>query len=166
MPIFIVIGAALTIFWGIPTARNAMESKNWPLSEGRITVSDVSENYDSDNNGKTYSAKVAFEYTVNGRQYVGSRVTFGDYDSSDPAHASGIVMRYPVGESVQVYYDPDEPKTSVLEPGTSWSSFVGLGAGGIFSLIGIIGFAFALKKVRSGGATVAPQVAPPTPPQP
>ena len=43
---------------------------------------------------------------------------------------------------------------------------LGLGEGGIFSLIGIIGFAFALKKVRSGGATVAPQVAPPTPPQP
>ena len=155
MPIFAVVGIALTIFWGIPTARNAMESKNWSLAEGRITISDVSENYDSNDGGITYTAKVAYEYTVNGVPYAGGTVTFGDYGSSDPAHASGIVSRYPVGKTVQVYYDQENPKTSVLEAGTRWSSFVGIGAGLLFSIVGILGFVIALRKVRK---KVEPQV--------
>ena len=157
MPIFAIVGVLLTIFWGIPTARNAMESKNWPSVDGRISISDVSENYDSDNNSVTYGAKVAYNYIVNGLSYMGSTVAFGDYSSSDPSHAGNIVSRYPVGKSVKVYYDPDDPKTSVLESGAGWSSFMGLIVGIAFAAIGVAGFLFARKKLRS--QTTAP---PPT----
>ncbi|MDP3792723.1 MAG: DUF3592 domain-containing protein [bacterium] len=150
MPIFAVVGIALTIFWGIPTARNAMESKNWPSTDGRITISDVSKNYDSEDDSVTYGAKVTYNYTVNGMIYMGGTVAFGDYSSSDPSHAGGIVSRYPVGKSVKVYYDPSDPKTSALEPGAGWSSFVGLMAGIAFAAIGVVGFFFARKKLRSG----------------
>jgi len=162
MPIFAVIGILLTIFWGIPTARNAMESKNWPSAGGRITISGVSENYDSDNNSVTYNAKVAYNYTVNGLSYTGSTVAFGDYSSSDPSHAGSIVSRYPVGKSIKVYYDPDNPKTSVLEPGAGWNSFVGLMVGIGFGIIGIIGFLFARKKFHSETATPPPATAEPS----
>ena len=164
MLIFAVIGILLTIFWGIPTARNAMESKNWPSADGRITISSVSENYDSDDNSVTYGAKMAYNYTVNGLPYTGGTVAFGDYSSSDPSHAGGIVSRYPVGKSVKVYYDPSDPKMSALEPGAGWSSFVGLMVGIGFGIIGVAGFLFARKKLHS--ETTPPP--PPTiePPQP
>ncbi|MDP3696713.1 MAG: DUF3592 domain-containing protein [Candidatus Taylorbacteria bacterium] len=164
MPIVAVVGIALTIFWGIPTARNAMESKNWPSADGRITISDVSKNYDSEDDSVTYGAKITYNYTVNGITYMGGTVTFGEYSSSDPSHAGGIVSRYPVGKSVKVYYDPKDPKTSALEPGAGWSSFVGLLAGIGFSIIGVVGFLFARKKLRS--QTTAPPPTTTEPPQP
>lgn len=154
MPIFTIIGIALTIFWGIPTARNAMQSQKWPSVDGRITISSVSESHSSNNNDLIYTAKVAYEYTVNNVGHVGSTVAFGDYGSSDPAHAGSIVSRYPVGKIVNVYYNPDESQTSVLEPGTGWSSFMGLIVGALFSLVGIAGFIVSLKKVRQ--ETIAP----------
>lgn len=165
MPVFAVIGVLLTIFWGIPTARNAMESRNWPSADGRIIISDVSENYDSENGSITYTAKVAYNYTVNGLPYTGSTVAFGDFGSSDPSHAGGIVSRYPVAKSVKVYYDPDEPKTSVLEPGSGWSSFMGLIVGIAFAIIGVVGFIFARKKFRSESTAPPPITEAPTQPQ-
>jgi len=163
MPIFAVVGVALTIFWGIPTARNAMESKNWPSTDGQITISNMSKNYDSDDGSVTYGAQVAYNYTVNSLSYTGSTVTFGDYGSSDPSHAGGIVSRYPVGKSVKVYYDSGDPKTSALEPGAGWSSFIGLIVGIGFGIIGVIGFLFARKKLRSETATPPVTTEPPQP---
>lgn len=163
MPILAVIGILLIIFWGIPTARNAMESKDWPSTDGWITISDVSKNYDSEDDGFTYGAKVMYSYTVNGMTYLGGTVAFGDYSSSDQTHASDIVSRYPIGKNVKVYYDPKDPKTSVLEPGTGWSSLVGFMAGIGFVVIGVVGFLFARKKLRS--ETIAPPPVMAVPPQ-
>lgn len=155
MPIFVIAGVALTILWGIPTARNAMQSQKWSSTDGQITTSRVSENQSSSDDNLTYTAKIAYEYTVNDTKYIGSTVAFGDYGSSDPAHAGNIVSRYPVGKSVKVYYNPDDSQTSVLEPGARWSSFMGLIIGIIFSLVGVAGFMISLKKVRQG-ASVTP----------
>lgn len=157
MPVFAVIGILLTIFWGIPTARNAMESRNWPSVNGQITISDLSKNYNSDDGSIMYTAKVAYNYSVSGLPYTGSTVAFGDFGSSDPSHAGGIVSRYPAGKNVQVYYNPKDPKTSVLEAGSGWSSFMGLIVGIAFAIIGVVGFFFARKKFRN--ETTAP---PPT----
>lgn len=162
MPIFIIVGVALTVFWGIPTARNAMQSQKWPSTDGQITTSRVSENQSSSDDSLTYSAKIAYEYTVNDTKYIGSTVTFGDYGSSDPAHAGNIVNRYPVGKAVNVYYNPDDLQTSVLEPGMGWSSFMGLIIGVIFSLVGIAGFMMSLKKVRQGTPAAPLPNVPPT----
>lgn len=149
MPIFAILGILLTVFWGIPTARNATKSQQWPSVEGSITLSDMATNYDSEDGSVTYSAKVFYAYSVGGTAHTGSTVSFGDYGSSDPSHAGGIVSRYPAGSRVQVYYDPVDPNNSVLEPGATWSSFVGVIAGIVFLVIGILGFVVSLRKIRS-----------------
>lgn len=149
MPIFALIGILLTIFWGIPTARNAMKSQQWPSAEGSITLSEVATNYDSQDDSVTYSAKVLYAYSVDGTTHTGSTVAFGDYGSSDPSHAGGIVNQYPAGSKVLVYYDSADPNSSVLEPGVTWSSFVGVIAGIVFLAIGILGFVISLRKVRN-----------------
>lgn len=153
MPIFAILGILLTIFWGIPTARNAMQSRTWPSAEGTIALSEIATNYDDQDGSVSYSAKVLYAYSVNGAEHTGSTVVFGDYGSSDPGHAGGIVGRYPLGSKVQVYYDPVNSNVSVLEPGAGWSSFVGIIAGILFAIIGVFGFAVSWRKVR--GATTA-----------
>ncbi|OHB21367.1 MAG: hypothetical protein A3J67_03435 [Parcubacteria group bacterium RIFCSPHIGHO2_02_FULL_48_10b] len=156
--LIVLAGGAVGYFFGLPMAQNAMKSKNWPSAEGTVTVSRLSTHTGSDST--TYGADIAYDYTVEGVLYTGSKVTFGDYSSSDPSHAREVVNRYSEGKSVIVYYNPDDPKTSVLEPGANWSSFMVAGIGGLFVLVGLLGFASSLKKVIRG-TDAAPPSAPP-----
>lgn len=155
MPIFAIIGLLLLVLWGIPTARNAAKSGGWPSVEGSIRLSEMTTNYDNQDGSVSYSAKVLYAYSVNDTEHTGSTIAFGDYGSSDPAHAGGIVSRYPVGSKTLVYYDPGDPNTSVLEPGATWSSFVGIIAGIIFLAIGVFGFVISLRKVRGAPTAVS-----------
>lgn len=115
-----IVGGALTIFLGIPMVMNALESKGWPSVEGIITVSEFTTNRDRDDGSVTYGANVSYNYTVNGVLHTGSNVHFGQYGTSDPSYGQGIVNRYPIGEQIRVYYDPDESSTSVLEHGVDF----------------------------------------------
>ncbi len=58
--------------------------------------------------------------------------------------AYGIANRYPVGTEATVYYNPDEPGSSVLEQGADRSrvSLFG-GTGALFMLVGLVALAFA-----------------------
>lgn len=145
--LIIGVGGALTYFWGLPMAQNALKSKSWPSVDGVITVSNFSSH--TSDNSTTYGADIAYDYTIEGIKYTGNKATFGDYSSSDPSHARGIVNRYPVGQIVKVYYDPVSPQTSVLEPGATWSSFMVGGIGGLFVLIGLFALASSLKKITN-----------------
>jgi len=78
-------------------------SQSWPSVAGTITKSE--EEVDDD---MTYDA-IAYVFIVNDRQYTGERVSFG--------FSSHALERYPVGRTVQVYYSPENPTVSVLEPG-------------------------------------------------
>ena len=150
-----IIGAALTIFLGIPMVMNALESKGWPSTDGVITVSEFTTNRDNDDGSITYGASVAYDYKVNGTPYTGSTVHFGQYGTSDPSYGRGIVNRYPAGKQVRVYYDSGDPSTSVLEPGAGWSSFMVAGIGALFTLAGFIGSFFQFKKYKQGSGVIS-----------
>ena len=91
----------------------------------------------------------------------GSNLLFGQYGTSDASYGRGIVNRYPIGTHVRVYYDSDNPSTSVLEPGAGWSSFMVAGIGVLFTLVGFLGSFFQFKKYKRGET-----VAPPSPASP
>lgn len=121
MGIFFVAGIGIT-YWGSQILGNANKSVEWPTAMGRVIFSDVRE--DSDEDGASYHADVSYEYVVNDREYLSDQVSFGQYGSSNYSHAAEIVRRYPVGERVTVYYNPEQPETAVLEPGVTWSSYM------------------------------------------
>ena len=149
-----IVGAVLTIFLGIPMMLNALESKGWPAADGVVTVSEFTSNRDDDGS-VTYGASIAYDYTVSGTSLTGSNVHFGQYGTSDPSYGRSIVNRYPVGKRVRVYYNSDDPSTSVLEPGAGWSSFMVGGIGALFTLFGFIGGFFQFKKYKQGKGTVS-----------
>lgn len=151
-----IVGVALTMFLGIPMVMSALESKGWPSVEGTITVSEFTTNRDRDDGSVTYGASVAYDYKVNDTSYTGSNVHFGQYGTSDPSYGRGIINRYPLGKQVRVYYDSNDPSTSVLEPGAGWSSFMVAGIGALFTLVGFIGSFFQFKKYKRGEITSPP----------
>jgi hypothetical protein len=122
--------------WGIRTRLRWMSSKNWPSTRGVITASTLAT--DNSNNGTnssvTYGASVKYSYSVAGQPLTGTKVTFGDYSTSNPAHANSVRGRYPRGREVVVYYDPEDPSYAVLERdiGGNWILLV---VGGIFAAI-------------------------------
>jgi hypothetical protein len=58
-----------------------------------------------------------YEYTVNGRQYVGTQVNAVGFASHRAARRAAA--RYPEGQVVDVWYQPSDPSRAVLEPGVT-----------------------------------------------
>lgn len=96
-------------------------------------------------------AEVTYEYRVAGKTYRGKRISIGE-DLGDMAVEQRLA-RYPVGASVTVYYDPQQPDQAVLErnaPAVVWRTLAILIAVCIALLIGAtIGFPVLIDAARA-----------------
>lgn len=85
----------------------------WPSTMGRIVRAGNEEqrhSNEADQVTVTQVAVVEYEFTVAGRTWRGSRVSLGEAPNTD-----ATLERYPVGTIVEVFYDPADPRTCVLE---------------------------------------------------
>lgn len=115
--IFTTIGVVVGLLVGKPILDNARATEQWPQTEGEILESELRET-SSDNGSTLYSAHVVYHYALDGGEFESNRVWYGDsYSTSDRSEMFEIVKRFPVGETVTVYYSPDKPSESVLIPG-------------------------------------------------
>jgi hypothetical protein len=135
--LFILIGGFVFFMWGLPPLKYANASKAWPSVPGEITRSEV-ETYRKD--GKTqYLPDIAYKYNIDGKNYTSSKVTVGDPPyTSNISPARRIQSEYPVGKSVDVYYDPEVPSSSALKPGIQKNDILLAVIIGIFPLLGIL----------------------------
>ena len=61
----------------------------------------------------------------------GDRITRFDAAQPEVRDAEAIVERYPVGEPVPVYYDPERPESAGLDNAVSATSYSPLGLGAV-----------------------------------
>jgi hypothetical protein len=61
-----------------------------------------------------YWPEVSYQYTVNGKQYSGSKVAYMRSTSSSSGWANSVVSKHPKGKQCTVYYDAKDPSKSVL----------------------------------------------------
>ena len=134
--IFFGVGVGLS-YWGWTILQDARASASWPSVQGQVTSSVVDRSTDSEG-GTSYSPEVDYEYTVNDQRFSADRIKFGENSYSSRRQAEDVVARYPVGQTVAVYYDPVEPETAVLEPGVSSGSYIVIGIGAIFVLVSLV----------------------------
>lgn len=127
---------------------NGLNSRNWPITEGRVVHSGVQAHQSMDDDGETsttYGASIQYEYNVSGQEIQGARRSFTEMRTNSVRRAEQILTRYPQGSSVTVYYHPDNPSLSVLEPGVKWWTYIlmivvfGLLVFGILGALGLIG---------------------------
>ncbi len=79
-----------------------------------------------------YTYQVADEVYTNDKIHADERLPDGRR-LIDPADADALAKKYPVGQSVTVYYDPDDPRQSVLQKDENRGLYlVGLNAGFAF----------------------------------
>jgi hypothetical protein len=102
-----------------------------------------------------YYPVVQYRYRVDGRDFLGERITSdsvrvlgarSDERSRNRGLVQRILARYPEGAAVRVYYDPDDPNRSVLEPGVTRGAQLKAALG---SLLFVAGGALLIYKIRS-----------------
>jgi hypothetical protein len=135
-PLFLVFGLLLCVGWYF-LRKKAQASLAWPSTPGQVIASDVNR-YRGNDGEWAEEARVVYEYAVGGTPFKGNRITFGGASSGNRAAARKTVARYSAGANVEVFYDPAQPGSAVLErkmPGM----FVLLPiVGGIFAIVGIV----------------------------
>jgi hypothetical protein len=112
---------------------HGLRSSGWPSTDGRMLEARAGALPDQvPGGGRWYPGGLclAYEYTVGGQRYVGSR-------SSWRGHWPGLgtavrlALHYQQQQKVRVWYDPTDPRRAVLRPGAgAWNIFgtaVGLG---------------------------------------
>lgn len=117
----ISIGIAILIIrYAKSEAAKVDESKRWPLVKGEITYSDT-ETREMGGGAAGYGPRIEYTYTVHGKEFKSNDIYFGGirFLSSDSfslkEDAEEICKKYPEGASVDVYYNPRNPGTAVLE---------------------------------------------------
>lgn len=111
--------------WLLRSWLQARASVQWRTAPGRIVSATRKE---LRGRPPQYLTRVAYAYTVDGREYQGDAIRFADQGSFNAAEAQDILDRYKPGSEVTVHYDPARPSRAVLEPFLDAKSFL-LGVG-------------------------------------
>ncbi len=137
--VFVAVGVFIA-YLGFQDMAKAKASAQWPTTQGAITESSVERHHRKSGNrsSTTFHAKVLYEFSVGGNIFTGDRVAYGDFDSSFTSHAQKIVARYPQGQSVTVYYLPENPSECLLEPGLKAQAWFMPGIGALFFMAGCL----------------------------
>ena len=165
-PSAFMLAGALLCFFGVRQVVHAKASEEWPSTSGRVLESLVKSRWSqggSDGHGeRVYEAEVLYEYVVEDTTYKGNRVTASSWATDDPSRAQRTVNRYPEDTDVTVYYMPDDPEQSLLEPGVTGMSAIMPAMGAGFLIIGfMVGLMFnvAFKHVDRKKALADPSSA-------
>jgi len=130
--VFSLLAVGLIIL-GLLTLRQTPRSRRWAKVEGKVITSNVNEF--TGKGGRTYRPMVIYAYSVGAVRFMSSRIASRPLASSDRSAAARFVEKYPVGKTVQVFYDPQDPEQAVLEPGANpWLPMI---AGGVFSMLAV-----------------------------
>jgi len=149
--LFIVLGI-IAIGAGVWMMIGSLRSEQWPVTDGIILSAEMKSH--SGEHGNTYSAEVAYDYQVGGVGYTGRKISIGQMSSST-GYAQGILNRYPVGKKVSVHYSPADPEEAVLETGIHGGTWICLGLGLVFTLVGamFLQISRAAARAQMPGAT-------------
>ena len=82
----------------------------FPTTEGMVTRSGVKAD------GDTHRLDLAYDYTVGGRRYTGTRYCYSEMGTGAGAWRK-VSDGLPVGAAVAVSYDPTDPADALLRPG-------------------------------------------------
>lgn len=92
-------------------------SQLWHENKARVVLSkaDAEPYYDQDTYNLTFFPRVHYVYKVDGQEYEGKRIRFGEPNYGLFNQPGKVLAKYRSGCEVGVYYDPLCPEESVLE---------------------------------------------------
>lgn len=119
--------------------RERSESKSYVPVPAKVLYSDM---YSFRSGGRhphtSYSVRVGYEYTINGKKYESDRLAISQISSNNYDHQRHLANKYKKGDAVTAYVSPDDPRKSVLEKSSGLGD---IGAMAFMGLFGVVGFA-------------------------
>ncbi|RKD87678.1 DUF3592 domain-containing protein [Mangrovibacterium diazotrophicum] len=108
----------------------AKQSAKWPSTRGVIVTG-----FDLEVSGRL---NFLYEYTVDGTRHQGGKPFIAtSFKRIEREKIAQLTISYPIGRQVEVYYKPEKPKISTLEPGRSEGLKSGIFLVTIFFIIGL-----------------------------
>ncbi len=131
--LFSALAVGLILF-GLFTLRETSRSRGWAETTGRVISSGVNEY--AGKGSRSYRPIVVYAYSAGAVRYMSTRISSAhSQGTADRNAAARVAARYPVGASVPVFYDPQDPEQAVLQRGGSpWLPIL---AGGAFSMLAV-----------------------------
>ncbi len=142
---FLLIGSAL-LLTSIGKIKIGIASRTWPAVKGIILSSFVGSKSSGGEGGDSYAALIQYKYDVNGKVYQSHSINTapGWWAWGLQRAAKKKVAQYPPDKTIDVYYNPQSPKTAFLEPGVHLS-------GPFLILLGVILLIIFLVAFSVGG---------------
>ncbi len=149
-----VVGVLIAL-WGRSYLARDRAIARWPKAPGTVTSSryesETGTSRDADGydvTSTTYLPVVAYQYTVQGREYPGTKVARVVEWTGDARRVKECIDRYPAGARIEVFYDPADPTTAYLETRRSGGAVFLVAFGGFFALMGfgIVGLVVATSR--------------------
>ncbi|MEO7650719.1 MAG: DUF3592 domain-containing protein, partial [Bryobacteraceae bacterium] len=139
---FVAIGL-VALGFGLRNIWRASASKEWPSVPGVVATSEINRSVSHDrktrSSSTSYAADIHVRYNVAGTDYSTDQIRFGQtVGSGDSSEAELRRLRYPVGATVTVSYNPKDPSLAAMRPGIGSDALWLPGAGLGFLLPGIM----------------------------
>ena len=145
---FLLVGVATCVFF-VYRIYQGIISSHWPFVIGELESTDLKEviykERDADggpDSASTWGVNFRYHYSVADRKYDGSRVTYSDGINKTMRALRKLQEKYQGKSSIQVYYNPTNPKQSVLVPGLSIFNFTPLITSVLFILAGLFIYSY------------------------
>jgi len=158
-----MVGVSVVIIIGWAYGSDRYESENrsaWPITQGKVINIEAKQDIDDDApistmfSSKNWFLTASFVYKIEGVQYSGFQ---NWYESKTEAEKDKL--KYPPGSIIDVYYNPDSPSSSLIEPSKvafTWADYIWvlLLAGFLFLGSGIGAIFAALYRFKNRNVTL------------
>jgi hypothetical protein len=140
--LFMAVPGGIILWMGLRSTWRGLASSHWPTVSGVVLHAGMTESQAKETGTRNtyifYSTKLAFRYQANGQDFTTETVQFGRaIGSGDISNEAVLLLRYPAGTKVTVFYHPHEPALAAIKPGVNTDVAWYLCGGAILILFGV-----------------------------
>lgn len=114
--LFLIMGAGMSASFA-SKGYMALQTQDWETASAQILSSGVKDT--SDKRASCHTPIATYSYKVQGRNFTGQRVRAAD-SCLWKSESEQFESAFKQGDTVAVYYDPEDASQAVLEPGELW----------------------------------------------
>ena len=143
---FIAFGILISLFF-LYRIYQAMASTRWPSVIGELDSAELKEvvyrgraAHGGPDEASAWVVNFNYRYTVADMNYNGKRVTYSDGINKTMRALRKLQKKYQGADQIQVFYNPKNPRQSVLVPGATLFNFTPLITCALFVAAGLFFF--------------------------
>lgn len=121
--VFAVGGLFAFYFTVVQPGVDLVAARFWVAVPCSITSTSVKETVLS--GSSNYWPDIRYSFQLDSKEYEGKRYNFSN-GTGDLNAANDVLQRYPIGDEITCWVDPDDPSQSVIDRSPGWFLLVGL----------------------------------------